>query len=475
MEKSISKYANNIFNHLAVIIKLSQIHDYNNVALIKGIIQFNSIINSILMEETSVTLEIVNDFFYINKMRIKYESQLKTNIDFLLTEFKRREIGGITFTNKVTSYDIKLFLHSFAECLSRPVPFDSITKLLKTSEAISIEPLKFEKKGELDGDGRKDELGKRKMVKKTYFYAVSVTKEIMSKIKSGEKSSLKRAKRMIESIVDNVVESESLLIGLTMIKDYDDYTYYHSVNVSILSMALGCKIGMDKKATADLGMAALFHDMGKVNIPDEILNKPGSLTDDEWLIMKQHPVWGLKSILNVKGFDENSILSAIVAFEHHMHYNLTGYPSVNNKSYKLNLYSKIVSIADQYDAITSSRVYSRTPTPLNKALSILLSNTNTQLDPYLTKVFINMVGVYPIGSLIILNTGDMGIVFKSNPNPAFIERPKVIVVLNREGYRMKKEVDLMEKDKNNNNFKYSIIKVLDPYKYKINLANYLLN
>src|SRR3990172_6986813 len=162
------------------------------------------------------------------------------------------------------------------------------------------------------------------MVKKSYFYAVSMTQGIMNKIKSGERSTLKRAKRMIESIVDNLVENESLLIGLTMIKDYDDYTYYHSVNVSILSMALGYKIGMDKKAIADLGIAALFHDMGKINVPEEILNKPTSFIDAEMEIMKQHPVWGLKSILNVKGFDINFIRSAIVAFEHHMHYNLTG-------------------------------------------------------------------------------------------------------------------------------------------------------
>ena len=207
--------------------------------------------------------------------------------------------------------------------------------------------------------------------------------------------------------MDNLVENESLLIGLTMIKDYDDYTYYHSVNVSILSMALGYKIGMDKKAIADLGMAALFHDMGKINVPEEILNKPTSFTDAEMEIMKQHPVWGLKSILNVKGFDINFIRSAIVAFEHHMHYNLTGYPSINNRNYKLDLFSRIVSIADQYDAMTSSRVYARTPTPLNKALSIMLSRTKTQLDPYLTKVFINMVGVYPIGSLVVLNTGEI--------------------------------------------------------------------
>jgi HD-GYP domain-containing protein (c-di-GMP phosphodiesterase class II) len=301
-----------------------------------------------------------------------------------------------------------------------------------------------------------------------------MTQGIMNKIKSGERSTLKRAKRMIESIVDNLVENESLLIGLTMIKDYDDYTYYHSVNVSILSMALGYKIGMDKKAIADLGMAALFHDMGKINVPEEILNKPTSFTDAEMEIMKQHPVWGLKSILNVKGFDINSIRSAIVAFEHHMHYNLTGYPSISNRNYKLDLFSRIVSIADQYDAMTSSRVYARTPTPLNKALSIMLSRTKTQLDPYLTKVFINMVGVYPIGSLVVLNTGEMSIVYKSNPNPALTERPKVLVVIDYAGNRVRREVDLMEKDQNNN-FKNSIIKILDPYKYKINLSDYLLN
>ena len=228
---------------------------------------------------------------------------------------------------------------------------------------------------------------------------------------------------------------------------------------------------MSKKILTELGLVALFHDIGKIEIPYEILNKPTNFTDDEWNVMQKHPVWGLRTILRVRGFDNTTIRSSIVSFEHHMNFDFTGYPKVR-KYTELDLYSKIVSLADQYDAMTSSRVYSRIPLSPDKALSIMMERAGTQLDPLLFKFFVNMVGVFPIGTLVMLDTKELGLVYESEV--VFADRPRVLIIIDSKGNRVQGPVvKLTEKDETGKYYR-SIVKTIDSNKYRINLAEYLL-
>jgi HD-GYP domain-containing protein (c-di-GMP phosphodiesterase class II) len=464
-EESHDSEANEILNLLSALFRSSQLYDFNNATVRKNIEKLLQIVNPLLEETTTVDIEILNDFFYFNKNRLKYNIRFLTINEYLLNELKRRKIGAISFQHTATENDIILLLDAFNKSIGYDDPFNYIVELLSKTKNIVVEGLKINQQQEVQFDSRK-------LVKKTYYNAVSLTKGVMNKIKMGEKVSLKKAKRVIESIVDKLIEEESLLIGMTVIKDYDDYTYHHSVNVSILSMALGYKIGLDRKTIADLGLAALFHDIGKINVPGEILNKPTKFTDEEFAIVKQHPAWGVKAILKIKGLNPNSIRSAIVSFEHHLQYNLGGYPTLRLKNLNLDLFSKIVTLADQYDAMTSSRVYSRIPIPPDKALMIMTKRIGTELDPHLTKIFINMVGSYPIGSLVLLNTKEMGFVVESNPT--YSEKPRVLIVLNSNRERVYQKVDLMERD-DKGAFLRRIVKTLDPNKYQISLAEYFID
>jgi HD-GYP domain-containing protein (c-di-GMP phosphodiesterase class II) len=293
----------------------------------------------------------------------------------------------------------------------------------------------------------------------------------MTKIRSGEKINIKKAKRVVESMVDHILEQENLLVGMTAIKEYDEYTYHHSVNVSILSIALGQRLGLNKKILTELGLVALFHDMGKIDVPSELLNKATNFTEDEWRLIRMHPIWGVKAILKIRGVDTTSVRSSIVAFEHHLNYDLSGYPRVR-KYGELDFYSRLVSLADQYDAMTSSRVYSRIPLSPDKALSIMMERAGSQLDPLLFKFFINMVGVFPIGTLVMLDTKELGLVYESNV--VFADRPRVLIIIDSNGLRVSGPVvNLTEKDETGRYYR-SIVKTLDPNKYKINLAEYLL-
>jgi HD-GYP domain-containing protein (c-di-GMP phosphodiesterase class II) len=456
------KFAKDIVNQMAVIIRTAQLHNPTNVAVVTSVEKFATLVNSLVRQEGPVELELVGEYFYVNEDRVKFSMEYLLNFDFLQREFKRRTLGSLRFVCEVRPEDMQRFLSVFLGSQYAANPFDDLVA--------GIEPVKCIEAGRI----RKivdEDYDIRKAVKRTYFNAVSFTKGVMTKIRAGERVSMKKAKRIVESMVDVLLDKEEFLLGMTAIKKYDEYTFHHSVNVSILSIALGQKMGLAKKALMELGLVALFHDMGKTGIPPEVLNKPTSFSEDEWKVMMRHPLFGVKVIFRMKSFDYSSIRAAIVAYEHHIHHDHTGYPKVK-KLGDLDLYSRIVSIADQYDGMTSSRVYSRTPMTPDRALSLMSKRSGTQLDPLMFKFFINLVGVYPVGSLVVLDTRELGVV--SGSNPAHHLRPKVTLITDSAGNKAEpRVVDLTEKDQGGAYLR-SVVRSMDPGKYRVNLAEYLL-
>ena len=463
-EREAHRSSQDLVNLFSVVLRTAHIHEHNNIAVTTAIDKFLYLLNHLIEIEQSISLGLVGEFFYMNDVRIRYSLEYLLNFDFLVREFKKRELGTIIFRKTLKPEDVLVFLKGFIAAGFSDTPYEAITDALEGSENLETEKLKkILEGGEVDA---------RKVIKKSYFNAVSYTKGVINKIKSGEKVNIKKAKRIIETMVDQILDEEKLLLSMTAIKDYDEYTYHHSVNVSILTIALGQRLGLSKKILTELGVVALFHDIGKVDIPSEVLNKATNFTEDEWKLMKRHPVWGVKAILKLRGLDSTAIRSAIVAFEHHINYDLSGYPKVRKKYLELDFYSRIISLVDQYDAMTSSRVYSRIPLSPDKALSIMMERAGTQLDPVLFKFFINMVGVFPIGTLIMLDSREMGLVYESDI--VFADRPRVLIIIDKKGDRVNGPVvSLTEKDGNGRYYR-SIVKTLDPNKYKINLAEYLL-
>jgi len=462
-ERQIHIIAKDIINQFSIVLKTSLIHDPGNVAVRTAIEKFSVLINPLIESERTILLELMGEFFYINGSRIRYSLEYLLNFNFLVKEFKRREIGSIIFKNIVEPDDIQLFLKAFIDSGFSEEPYETMVSRMSESDTIGIGRLKKIAVGE--------DMDRRKIIKKTYFNAVSYIKGVITKIRAGEKVNIRKAKRLVETIVDQLLEEEQVLISMTAIKDYDEYTYHHSVNVSVLSIALGQRLGLNKKVLTELGFAALFHDIGKIEIPQDILNKPTSFTEDEWKRIKMHPIWGVMAILKLRSFDSMAIRSVIVAFEHHINIDFSGYPQV--RKYKpLDLYSKIVCLADQFDAMTSSRVYSRIPMSPDKALSVMMERSGVDLDPLLFKFFINLVGVFPVGTLVMLDTKELGLVYESNA--IFADRPRVLIIVDNKGKKVRGlVVSLAEKDEKGRYLR-SIVKILDLNKYKINLAEYLL-
>ena len=451
-----------LINKLAVLFRTVQLYDINNVAVLSSIKHLIEITNELVEIENQVELELRGDYFYLNDNRIAYTIKCMSNFDNLTKEFRKLGLGNITLFNKVTVADVKQLMESITSSYSSEDPYYSIEEKMTSTDCIKLGKIK-----EFTED---ESLNIRETVKKQYFSAVSFTKGIMNQIKNGEKVNLKKSKRMVASLVEHVIEQEQLILGMIAIKDFDEYTFHHSVNVSILSTALGHGLGFSKTSLIDLGIVALFHDIGKMDVPGVILNKPYNLTNDEWKIIKMHPVWGIRSVLKMRSLDDLTIRAAISAFEHHKNYDLSGYPKMRN-SMNQDLYSRIVSIADQYDAMTSSRVYSRTAKAPDETLRVMMEGAGSRLDPLLMKFFINIVGVYPIGTVVLLDTNELGVVYDNIKQS--ISRPRVMIITDNNGHRIKEYVVRLSEKNREDEYKRSIIKTVDASKYKINLAEFL--
>jgi putative nucleotidyltransferase with HDIG domain len=270
------------------------------------------------------------------------------------------------------------------------------------------------------------------------------------------------------------MEDESILLGMATIKNYDAYTFNHSVNVSIYCLAMAKRLGFSTKSMTELGMTALLHDIGKSKIPREVLNKPSPFDDGEWGLMKKHPIWGAEILLNLKQLGEINPKIVIGIFDHHLKSDFSGYPKLFRKR-EVSLFGQIIQIADSFDAMTTPTTYRKIPFTPEQALAVMLREMGVHYNPTLLKLFIGLVGTYPIGSLVLLDTHEIGIVYKPNPNPQWIDRPKVLLVFRDEGGEAEKEmVDLTETD-DNGHFKRSVLKTLDPFKYHIDITKYFFS
>jgi HD-GYP domain-containing protein (c-di-GMP phosphodiesterase class II) len=247
------------------------------------------------------------------------------------------------------------------------------------------------------------------------------------------------------------------------------------VNVCIFSVALGKKLGFSKVQLCDLGMAALLHDVGKARVPTEVLNKTGKLDEQEWKLIKAHPWYGALTLFGMRGYEEIPYRSILVAHEHHMKTDLTGYPKVVRPR-TLGIFSRIVSVADGFDAATTRRVYQTVPIEPDQVLREMWENTNRGYDRVLVKALINLIGIYPVGTCVILDTFEIGVVAAPNPDGEQLKRPLVRIAVDADGGPVPApgtQVSLSDKDESGA-FKRSIVKVTNAARYGITVGDYFV-
>lgn len=272
-------------------------------------------------------------------------------------------------------------------------------------------------------------------IRRLYADAVAAAGQIWESAQTEHKPDAAVAKTMIDGLAHAVVQNRTALMALTALKQYDNYTFTHMVNVSILTMGQARALGIDGPLLREFGLSALMHDIGKVRTPTEVLNKPDKLTDAEFAIMKRHTVDGAEILRQTP---DMPTLAPIVAFEHHLRSDGTGYPTGVARG-RLNLGTMLCSIADVFDAMRSQRVYQKA-SPTDRILRVLKHSDGQQFDQHLVRRFVQLIGIYPAGNLVRLNTGDVAVVLEVHaPDPY---KPRVRVLFDREGKRLELPIEI---------------------------------
>ena len=302
--------------------------------------------------------------------------------------------------------------------------------------------------------------------KSAHRQAKSVVKGFLNSLRMGQSFDTSIAKKTVKQCVNNVIANKDAMLWLSLLKNVDEYTAEHSINVALLSIVLGRTEGLAPPDLELVGLCGLLHDMGKSEIPLDILNKEGAFSEHEFEVMKSHTSLGYKIL------DKKSDVAAIVAEVAHCHHerlNGKGYPRGIHAD-KISYFTRIVAIADAYDAITSQRVYSKAKTAL-EAITILMGARGSHFDSGLVESFIGCIGVYPSGSIAELSTGEVGIILPTAEE--FLSTPRIAIVRDNHKEKCKERlIDLSEAPVDSNGNAVTISHLLSDGVFGIHLSNY---
>jgi putative nucleotidyltransferase with HDIG domain len=304
-------------------------------------------------------------------------------------------------------------------------------------------------------------------IRQLYSNAVKAAEVAWESAATEGQPDLPAALHAVEGLADAVTQNRTAVVALTAMRNYDNYTFTHMVNVSILTMGQARALGIDGRLLREFGLSALMHDIGKVRTPKEILNKPDKLTDEEFVIMRRHVVDGAELLRQTP---EMPVLAPVVAFEHHLRMDGSGYP-FGVKRATLNIGTALCGISDVYDAMRSQRAYQRA-FPTDRILAVLKRNDGTQFDQNLVRRFVRLLGIYPPGNLVKLTTGEVAVVTQVHaPDP---HRPRVRVLFDKTGARLDVPYDknLWERARGEETSD-TVQAPVEPSEYGIDPLNYL--
>ncbi len=271
--------------------------------------------------------------------------------------------------------------------------------------------------------------------KKTQVVAFKAVSDVIHNVKNGHSIDTASTNEVSKTLVEDVLSAPDAIMNLMDIKSFDDYTFTHNINVSTISLFIGEALGLDKADLEDLGMGCMLHDVGKINIPLEILNKNGKLTDEEFAQMKSHPMKGYEILQRSKGISERA---KRIALEHHEKFDGSGYPNRISKE-TISLFGRICAVADVYDALTTDRPYRVAMQPYD-AMKILVAGMDKHFDPHILNTFIRKFSIYPAGSLVKMNNGSIALVLRNNPQAVI--RPVIKLITNEKGRHVSERIEI---------------------------------
>ncbi|HEX3273864.1 MAG TPA: HD domain-containing phosphohydrolase [Gemmatimonadales bacterium] len=450
-----------------------KLYPVENTTVQKALDDLDVAARALLALETDIEVRLAGEFIFVNATRLRLELDNYASFSHILAMLRAFTIGALRVHGAASRREWQILLSLMLSLSERGEAEDRFDELAARLESAQVRGLEIERAVTQEHDPEAEQA--KEQAKRVYSQGVAVTKDVITGARLGRTTSVKRVKRAVQLIVDQVLNNETSLVGLTTIRDYDEYTFTHSVNVCIFSVALGKKLGFTKLQLYDLGLAALLHDVGKARIPVEILNKTSGLDEQEWRVMQAHPWLGGLTLFAMRAQDDVPYRAILAAHEHHMKTDLTGYPKTVRER-TLGIFSRIVSVADGFDAATTRRSYQTVPIEPDQVLREMWQNPKRGYDTILVKALINLIGVYPVGTCVILDTFEVAVVAAPNPDGQQLNRPLVRLAMDVDGALVPPPgtlVSLTEQD-DSGAYRRSIVKVTNPDRYGLTVGDYFL-
>jgi len=447
-----------------------RLYPVENETVQQAITELHTLVDGIVQVDGSAEVRVVGDFFFLNETRLRLDLANFATFGSFAKALNTHGIGAVEIVSGVQR---KEWAPLLAMVLRPPTEDDPYGGFMERLEQTPVEHISLRPATEVDEPMEDEEA--LTAAKRTYAQSVKVAAEVMGDMRIGKAVNVRKVKRAVQGIVDQVLSNEASMVTMTTLRDFDEYTFTHSVNVSIFSVIIGQRLELDRLQLYELGLGALFHDIGKQRLDADVINKPGGLNDEEWAQLKEHPTEGLLVLFQMHGFADMPYRQMLMAYEHHMKIDLTGYPQ-NRRERQPTLFSRIVSVADAFDAGTSVRSYQYEPWPPDAVLQEMRDNPSRGFDKALVKVLITATGVYPVGTLVILDSHELAVVSEVNKDPDLLHRPTVRVISDPVGLPLAepKTVDLAASDPATGAPLHQIIKTTDPQKYGIRVSDYLI-
>jgi HD-GYP domain-containing protein (c-di-GMP phosphodiesterase class II) len=474
-QKIMEQLGHDFLKALYHMINTARNYDDNNQLIRNSVHSFQSILKEITFSG-DISLLLWRSRFYLEGEKLPYRREVAGIVNNMAEHFARRGIESMSFlesSRDALPDSILTFTRLFNDAVRYNNPQQWLEQKLSEQGCSWVQIFKMQVDDEKDYSESQEEKRYQK-ARNTYYHAVETVKDVAEKASKGTVG-VRRSRRLAQNLVDMIQEDEALMLGLTTIKEFDDYTYAHSVNVSLLATCLGMHIGLSDIALEHLSICALFHDLGKVGVSKVILLKKGKLTDGEWDKMKMHPLIGVRKILMLNA--SPSLRSRIILgpFEHHLNLDMTGYPRTLFVRH-LSLMGKILHIADVYEALTAERNYRPMSYTPDEALKKMWWEAGKSFDVILMKRFIKMMGVYPIGSVVEMNDGSFSLVMDY---PDESER-RLPLVLRLEGdgqgsWRRGEMVYLADQTNKDAAERLNIVRGIPPAQLRINPSDFFLH
>jgi len=433
---SVSEY-HELVRHLIAALAGRRIYPPRHPVLDRSLARLEQVLHNLMVSRDEVQLGVLGNRLLADGL--PWEEQ-EEPLSQLSQELRARGVDKLTFQRGFTRTDLNSLLEVLSGDQSSPGPLHS--ESVSIADLLAGRGVSRIRVGHLDLEREESEdlASAAPSQRGAYEDCVSGLSEAMDCARTGRFIRTRQIITLVESLMEHLARDPAPLLMLSTLRGHSEYTYTHIVNVTILTIAQAQALTDDPEIVREYGIAAMMHDMGKVKIPQEILDSRSKLSDADFELIRRHPIESLHLLRESPGVSD---LALIVAFEHHRRFDLTGYPALP-APLPQHFATRVVTLADAYDAMRSNRSYQREAPP-EQALQILQQQSAKMFDPVLVRNFIRMMGAFPPGTRVRLDTGEEAMALKANPEDPYRPIVRLVEGTSSEGERLKL-VNLAERD-----------------------------